>query len=241
MKKIVCLLLTLILIIPGVFSQKLNTLSRKEKKEGWTLLFDGENASQWKCTNNRAFDASGWLIENGDLGLRPEKSSKKYCDIITKDQYSDFELKADFKLTKGANSGIKYLFTKYEKGGMLGFEYQVLDDDAHPDAKLGNNGNRKTASFYDMISADPWKKKSKPIGEWNSARIVCKGKHIEHWLNGKKVLEFENGSPAFMEALNQSKFKSTVPVFGSMSQGHIMLQYHQSEVWFRNIKIRVLK
>ncbi len=239
MKKSVCLLVALVLMIPAVFSQKQNTLSPKEKKQGWTLLFDGENASQWKCIDKKPFNASGWLIEKGELGLRPEKGSNKYCDIVTRVEYSNFELTADFKLTKGANSGIKYLFTKYEKGGWLGFEYQVLDDDTHPDAKLGHDGNRKTASFYDMMPAGP-DKKVKPAGEWNTARIICKGKHIEHWLNGKKVLEFENGSPAFMETLNQSKFKSAVPVFGSVSQGHIMLQYHQSEVWFRNIKIRVL-
>jgi hypothetical protein len=229
----------LLLVTPAVFSKKQNTLSSKERKQGWILLFDGENGSQWECPDNKPFSASGWLIENGELGLKPEKGSKKYSDIITKDQYSDFELFAEFRLTKGANSGIKYLFTQYEKGGWLGFEYQVLDDDAHPDAKLGHNGNRKTASFYDMIPAGP-AKKLKPVGEWNTARIICKGKHIEHWLNGKKVLEFENGSPAFMEALNQSKFKSAVPVFGSVPQGRIMLQYHQSEVWFKNIKIRKL-
>jgi len=239
MKKNFCLFVTLLFLTPVVFSQKLNTLSRKEKKEGWILLFDGKNASQWRCTDDRPFKASGWLIKNGELGLRPFKGANKYSDIMTKDEYSGFELTADFKLPPGANSGIKYLFTDYEKGGKLGFEFQILDDKGHPDANLGHNGNRKTGSFYDMIPASP-DKKLNPMGEWNTAKIVCKGKHIEHWLNGKKILEFENGSPAFMEALQQSKFKSTVPVFGSVSRGHIMLQYHQSEVWYRNIKIKFL-
>ena len=223
-----------------VFSQKLNSLSPKEKKEGWILLFDGINTSEWICPDNRSFALSGWVVENGVLGLKPVKGSNQYSDIITKNEYSDFELTADFKLTTGANSGIKYLFTNYEKGGMLGFEYQVLDDAVHPDAKLGHDGNRKTGSFYDMIPAAA-DKELKPTGEWNTAKIICKGKHIEHWLNGKKVLEFENGGPAFMEALKQSKFKSTVPVFGNVPKGHILLQYHLSEIWYRNIKIRVPK
>jgi hypothetical protein len=239
MKRTICFLLTFLLIIPAVYSQKFNTLSKQEKKNGWILLFNGKDASNWKCIGNKDFSLSGWLIENEQLGLRPIKGNQKYFDIITKEEYSDFELTTDFKLTKGANSGIKYLFTNYDQGGMLGFEFQLLDDNEHPDAKLGHDGNRKTGSFYDMLPAAQ-DKKLNPVGEWNTARIICKGKHIEHWLNGKKVLEFENGSPAFIKALNQSKFKSAVPVFGNVTKGHIMLQYHQSEVWFRNIKIKNL-
>ena len=226
--------------IPFLYSQTFNTLTPKEKKEGWILLFDGVNTSQWKSANDQPFKASGWEIKNGVLGIKPVPGSQNYTDIVTQNEYSDFELTVDFKTTPGANSGIKYFYTKYEKGGYLGFEYQILDDNLNQDANEGHDGNRMCGSFYDMIPTSP-SKKLNAIGEWNTARIVSKGKHVEHWLNGGKILEFDRGSKAFMDALKRSKFKSTVPVFGEVPKGEILLQYHGSEVWFRNIKIRILK
>jgi len=240
MKKAFCLLAALMTVNLFLYSQTQNTLTSKEKKDGWVLLFDGINTSQWKCANEKPFSASGWLVKDGTLGLKPVSGATNYIDIVTQNEYADFDLMADFKTTVDANSGIKYFFTKYEKGGYLGFEYQVLDDDVNEDAKEGHDGNRRCGSFYDMLPASS-DKKLNPVGEWNTARIISKGKHVEHWLNGKKVLEFERGSKEFMDALKRSKFNGTVPVFGEVLKGRILLQYHGSEVWFRNIKIKVPK
>ena len=240
MKNVICLMVAMIIFVPFLFSQTPNTLTPKEQKEGWILLFDGVNTSEWKCANDKPFSVSGWEIKDRALGLKPVPGSQNYIDIVTQKEYSDFELMADFKTTIGANSGIKYFFTNYEKGGNLGFEYQVLDDNVNADAKEGHNGNRRCSSFYDMLPASA-DKKLNPVGEWNSALIICKGKHVEHWLNGVKILEFERGSNVFMDALKQSKFSNTVPVFGEVTKGRLLLQYHGSEVWFRNIKIRIPK
>lgn len=240
MKKALCFLAACLIATPLLFSQTSNSLTPKEKKEGWVLLFDGVNTSQWKGANDLPFSSSGWEVKNGMLGVKPVAGSTKYVDIITQKEYSDFDLMVDFKTTVGANSGIKYFYTKYEKGGYLGFEYQVLDDNVNEDATKGHNGNRKTGSFYDMLPASP-DKKLNPVGEWNTARIISKGKHVEHWLNGVKVLEFDRGSKEFMDALKRSKFNTTVPVFGEVTKGNILLQYHGSEVWFRNIKLRIPK
>jgi hypothetical protein len=239
MKKTFCLLAVLVTAIPCLFSQTSNTLTPKEKKEGWILIFDGTNTSQWKCANDKPFSASGWEVKNGALGLKPVSGSSNYIDIVTQDEYSDFDLMADFKTSVGANSGIKYFYTKYEKGGFLGFEYQVLDDDVNEDAKEGHDGNRRCGSFYDMLPASAGKKLN-AVGKWNTARIISKDKHVEHWLNGVKILEFERGSKLFMDALKQSKFNNTIPVFGEVPKGRILLQYHGSEVWFKNIKVRIL-
>lgn len=238
MKMSICFFLAFMSISPSLYSQKPNALTPEEKKTGWVLLFDGTNTSQWITPDGKPFTASGWIIQNGEIGLKPVKG-KNYTDIITTYEYSDFDLMADFKTTVDANSGIKYFFTDYEKGGKLGMEYQIIDDEVNIDAREGINGNRKCGSFYDVLPASS-DKKLNPPGQWNTARIVSKGKHIEHWLNGKKILEFERGSKEYLDHLKQSKFANVVPVFGTVAKGHILLQYHLSEVWFRNIKIRPL-
>jgi hypothetical protein len=160
-------------------------------------------------------------------------------DIVTLDEYSNFELTAEFKLTDGANSGIKYFVIEAQPktpGSAKGLEYQVLDDAKHPDAKLGINGNRTCASLYDLIPAK--NKKMKPMGEWNQARILVKGKHVEHWLNGKKVLQYERGGKEFLAHKAESKFKD-IPEFGEYQKGHILIQDHGNQVFYRNVKIRV--
>ena len=160
-------------------------------------------------------------------------------DIITVDPFSSFELKLEFKITPGANSGIKY-FVDPElnkgQGSAIGLEFQILDDERHPDAKMGRDGNRTLGSLYDLIAA-PEDKKINPVGEWNEARIVARGNHVEHWLNGEGVVEFERGSPEFRRLVAESKYRIWKN-FGELPEGHILLQDHGNRVSFRNIKVR---
>lgn len=227
-----------LLCATGIYAQStINTLTPKEKKQGWVLLFNGVNLDGWTSVGKQAPPSTGWTVENGILTVN-KKGEKRGGDIITKDQYADFDLCFDFRLTKGANSGVKYFFANYENGGWLGCEFQVLDDDNHPDAKLGRDGNRKTASLYDMIPAG--KKRMNPVGEWNQGRVVAKGSKVTHYLNGKKIISFVRASDAYKKIWEQSKFKDSKPMFGSVEKGGILLQDHVDEVSFRNIKIRVL-
>ena len=223
----------------GLGFAQVNTLTSKEIKKGWKLLFNGTNLDGWTSVGKTTPPEKGWDIDNGILTVN-KGGAQRGGDIITKDQFSDFELIVEFRLTKGANSGIKYFFTQYKKGGWLGLEYQILDDETHPDAKLGIQGNRLQAGLYDMF-APAKDKKDKPIGEWNVARIVSKGSKVEHYLNGKKTLSFDRKSIKYKDAFLLSKFKDCEPMFGDVEKGHILLQEHQDEVSFRNVKIRVLK
>jgi len=233
----------IILVILSVFSvyvtgnAQINSLTAKEEKQGWKLLFNGINLAGWTSVGKDTPPASGWIVEDGILTVKKE-NDKRGGDIITKEQFSDFELMVEFKITPGANSGIKYFFTRYEKGGWLGLEYQILDDETHPDAKLGRDGNRWQAGLYDMFA--PVNKKDKPVGEWNQARIVAKGSKVEHHLNGKKVLSFDRKSDTYRKTWELSKYKESVPMFGDVGKGHILLQDHGDVVSFRNIKIRKL-
>ncbi len=218
-----------------------NTLSEQEKAEGWKLLFDGETTNGWRGAHKDSFPEGGWMIENGELIVLDSGGgeSRNGGDIVTMDEYSNFDLKLEFKLTEGANSGIKYFVTEKEQpnGSAIGLEYQILDDELHPDAKLGNHeGSRTVASLYDLIKAE--NKSVKPMGEWNEARIVSNGVHVEHWLNGNKVLEYERSSEAFRKLVAESKYKIWEN-FGEAPQGHILLQDHGNKVSFRNIKIKV--
>lgn len=242
-----CLTLLLLLsfaIIPSVQAQH-NSLTRKEKKQGWILLFDGRSSTGWKGAFLDSFPAKGWRIENGELMVEPSggAESTNGGDIVTKDLYSDFELILDFKLTEGANSGIKYFVDPDQPKpanprSAFGLEFQLLDDAKHPDAKMGREGNRTLSSLYDLIPASS-NKKPNPIGNWNQARIYSKGSHVEHWLNGMKVLEYERGSDRFKELIAISKYKP-IPRFGLVKEGRILLQDHGDKVYFRNIKLRKL-
>ena len=210
-----------------------NTLTKKEKKRGWVLLFDGTSAKGWTKTNGQPFPDKGWQIAEGCLTVL---ENQKGGDIVTVDEFSDFELSVDFLIGKTGNSGIKYFFNNYPKGGNLGMEYQVMDDAGASDNKLANH---LCGALYDIFPPDEAVKKVHELGTWNTARIVCKGKHVEHWLNGKKILSFERGSDAYLAAVAKSKYK-TDPVFGMVEKGKILLQEHGHEVSFRNIKIRKL-
>jgi len=212
-----------------------NVLTDKEKAEGWKLLWDGETTTGWRSTKNPAFPEKGWEIKDGELSVIPKGGGG---DIITSDTYTDFILKMDFKLTEAANSGIKYFIDPQINSG-TSLEYQLLDP-AHPDATQGVDGNRKVAAFYDVMPAPKGETLLKPLGEWNAAMIVSKGPHVEHWLNGEKVLAFERGSEAFRIAVAKSKFKD-FKNWGETKTGHILLQDHNDKVSFRNIKIKVLE
>ena len=220
-----------------------NILTLTEKKNGWKLLWDGKTTDGWRGAGAATFPLTGWTIEDGML--TPNKGGNRGGgDIVTVKKYKNFILEADFKITEGANSGIKYFIqSEPDKKNTVGFEYQILDDQRHPDAKLGTNGNRTLASLYDLIPAnsqvfDPNQpvKRVNGIGQWNRARIEVKGNKVTHFLNGIKVLEIIRGSQPFKDAIAKSKFRNA-PGFGEFDEGYILLQDHGDEVSFRNIKI----
>jgi hypothetical protein len=229
-----------------------NTLTLQEKADGWKLLWDGKTTDGWRSPNSEAFPVKSWRIQDGVLSVVSSGNAEAQAggDIITRDRYANFELVADFKTTTGCNSGIKIFVqpdispvdpttgAKTAVGSAIGMEFQILDDPHHPDAKLGRDGDRTLGSLYDLLPA-PKDKKVMPVGEWNHARILSQGKHVEFWLNGGKTVEWERGSPAFRAAVAESKFKN-IPDFGEWPDGHILLQEHGSVVSFRNLKIRGL-
>jgi len=221
-----------------------NQLTIDEKKDGWKLLWDGKTTDGWRGAKLEEFPEKGWKIEDGVLSVLSSGGEESAAggDIVTKELYGDFELKVDFKLTPGANSGIKYYVdTEINKGegSSIGLEYQILDDNLHPDAKKGNHeGSRTVSSLYDLIQADV-NKPIKPIGEWNTAYIISKDNHVEHWLNGTKVLEYERKSDAYRTLVSESKYAKW-PNFGELDKGQILLQDHGDLVSFKNVKIRAI-
>jgi hypothetical protein len=222
-----------------------NALTPAEREQGFELLFDGATTSGWRGLRQEAIPADRWRVERGVLeALAPKPGSQeRNDDIVTLRSFSSFELRAEFRLSPGANSGIKYFLRPdaSNDSGMssVGHEYQVLDDAAHPDAKQGIAGNRTLASLYDILPARADKPK-RPIGAWNEVRIVVRGRRVEHWLNGAKVLEFERGSADFKSHLATSKHK-VWPGYGEENEGPILLQHHGGGTGYRSIRIRVLQ
>jgi len=225
-----------------------NILSAEEQMAGWRLLWDGKTTAGWRSAKADTFPARGWIIQDGILSTQPNAGAESAGggDIISRQRFADFELTLEFSITPGANSGIKLFVQpnlapltkageKATVGSAIGLEFQILDDLRHPDAKLGHDGNRTLGSLYDLIPA-PADKKTRPVGEWNQARILSRGQHMEFWLNGGKTVEFERGSADFRARVAASKYHG-IPGFGEWADGHILLQEHGDAVSFRNIKI----
>lgn len=243
MNKRVVLIAAMALAVGALGQTAQNTLTKQEKAQGWTLLFDGKTSNGWRSVHGPAFPATGWEVKDGLLSVTDHGGEEggDAGDIITTKKYSSFELTADFRITTGANSGIKYFVDpdlNKGKGSAIGYEFQILDDAVHPDAKKGKDGDRTIGSLYDMIPAAK-DKPVKPIGEWNTARIVVRGAHVEHWLNGMKVVEYDRFTPQFRQMVAESKYH-VWPGFADMPDGYILLQDHGFPVSFRNVKIREL-
>jgi hypothetical protein len=225
--------LMLSIILSGaycVWSAEPNQLSEEEKAGGWKLLFDGKTTHGWHSFKKDTFPAKGWDIGNGWLhGL-----GRGGGDIISDGEYEQFEIQWEWKQAPAGNSGLKY-FVLETRSSPLGHEYQIIDDEREPDSA---HAKRITAAFYDVLKPTT-KPPVKPAGQTNESKVVVSGNRVEHWLNGVKVLEYSCGSEAVKEAVAQSKFKN-VAAFGNRVKGHILLQEHGSEIWFRNLKIREL-
>ena len=227
---------------------RVNTLSEEETAKGWVLLFNGRSFEGWRGLGRESFPQEHWAIEEGaikkipsveDAPLQKDGQPLVGGDILTEKTFTDFELRFEWKISPGGNSGIKYnvseeMSTAYPPAfAALGFEYQILDDENHPDA--GNNPSHRAAGLYDLIP--PAGKNLKPAGEWNTGRIVFVGNHGEHWLNGVKVLEYDLGTPQMEKRLMASKYH-IYENFGLKRRGHIIIQDHTDAAWYRNLKIK---
>jgi 3-keto-disaccharide hydrolase len=225
----------------------INQITPYEMRHGWRLLWDGKTTKGWRGAKIDHFPKSGWEIKDGVLTVIASDGGESTGggDIITEEVFSDFELELEFKITEGANSGIKY-FVDAElnkgAGSAIGCEFQILDDQNHPDAKMGVKGNRTVASLYDLITAGnlntPGRSKQfKGVGQWNQARIVSRNGVVEHWLNGEKAVEYDRYSQMFKALVAYSKYQKWED-FGQWPEGHILLQDHGDTVHFRSIKVR---
>lgn len=228
----------------------INVLTPEEQEQGWILLFDGSTFEGWRGLGRDGVPVSHWIIEDGaikkvpsgEVPLQEDGQPLLGGDLMTVQSFQDYELYFEWKISPAGNSGVKYnvseeMSVSYPpEYAALGFEYQILDDENHPDAKNGDN--RTAAALYDLIA--PEGKILKPVGEYNSARIIFKGDHGEHWLNGVKVLEYELGTERMNDLLQASKYRD-ISGFADKRKGPIVLQDHTDAVWFRNIKIKVFK
>ena len=218
---------------------KFNFLTADEKVQGWELLFDGKNPNiRWRSINGAYFPKEGWIVKDESLVLLPGRKGR---DIITREQFTDFELVLDYKLADSANTGIKYFVTEFKnvkgKIELNGPEFQLIDDFKNESVKGGRSPETSTASLY--LLYEPIGKVLNKPGEWNQAKIIAYGKNVEHWINGKKVLSYERGSEEFRKMVAQTKFKDYVN-YGEAVTGYILLQDHRDKAYFKNIKIRRL-
>lgn len=221
----------------------INSISPSEALSGWQLLWDGKTTNGWRGAKLASFPENGWKIEDGILKVMKSGGAEAANggDIVTTRKYKNFVLSVDFKITEGANSGIKYFVNpdlNKGEGSAIGCEFQILDDEKHPDAKLGVKGNRKLGALYDLIPVSedkPFKK-----NEFNTAVVIVKDNQVEHWLNGVKLLEYERNNQMWNALVAYSKYRDW-PNFGNAIEGNILLQDHGDEVWFKNVKIKELK
>ena len=210
-----------------------NALTAAEESEGWQLLFDGDDLDQWRGYKRDTAPAS-WQPQDSVLAFA---AADDRGDLMTREQFGDFEFRYDWKISEGGNSGVIYRVSEEsDQPWHTGPEMQILDDERHPDAQQGVDGNRTAGALYDMIAPSD---AVRPAGEWNEARIVARGNHVEHWINGQKVVEYEVGNEEWNRLYDASKFNE-LPGFGVQDQGHIVLQDHNDPVWVRNLKIRPL-
>lgn len=231
----------------GIFVANLrkNSLSVQETRNGVSLLWDGATTQGWRGAYKTSFPQKGWEIHDGVLSVLPSGGAESVNggDIVTERMYSAFELQFDFRLTRGANSGVKYFVTEKEgnTGSAIGLEYQVLDDENHPDAAMGTAGNRTLASLYDLIPSLKFPQAKRTVGEWNRAMLrVHPDGRVEHFLNGYRVVEYQRGTQMFSALVARSKYAQWKD-FGMAPQGRILLQDHGDRVDYRSIKIRELR
>jgi hypothetical protein len=224
-------------------------LTAAERADGWVLLFDGTSLRGWRGLGAGGVPAAHWVVEGGAIRKVPSGKVPVQADgqplaggdLMTEGTYRDFELSWEWKVAPGATSGVKYNVSEALSTSVppthaaKGFEYQILDDDRHPDGKLPTH---RAGALYDLIAPDA-SKRLRPVGEWNRSRILLVGNHGEHWLNGALVVSYDLGTPRMDSALTASKFRGW-PWFADRRAGHVVLQDHGDEVWFRDVKIRVL-
>lgn len=236
-KTLASIIICFVISVSVSHAQQQNILTEEEKEDGWKLLFDGTSAEGWRGYNKEHFPGEGWEVKEGTISVLPGGGGG---DIITTDVYENFILVLEWKVDKGGNSGIFY--HGIEQPGEAIYwsapEIQVLDNENHPDAAQGKDGNRQASSLYDLIPADP--QNANPYGEWNQIRIVVDNPRVEHWQNGDKVVEYVRWTEEWNKMLRNSKFR-THPEFGAAHRGYIGLQDHGDRVSFRNIKIKELK
>jgi hypothetical protein len=243
-------LLALALATPVIAQTAPNTLTSAEQAAGWRLLFDGKTLNGWRGLGYDSIPTAHWRVVDGAIEKIPSGKVAKIADgqpanggdLMTTDTFGDFELSFQWKVAPGANSGVKYNVSEEfslahaSNHAALGFEYQVLDDSLSDDNKIPSH---LAGSLYDLITPNGAKRLA-PVGQWNTSRIVFQGKHGEHWLNGAKIVEFDLGTPGMDSLLAKSKYR-TIPGFADRRAGHIILQDHNDETYFRDIKIRELK
>jgi len=217
----------------------LNRLSHREIADGWQLLFDGRTTAGWRGYAQTEFPKAGWVIADGCLENDGSGQHKHAGggDLVTTEAFTDFDFKFEWRISPGGNSGVKYLVREGKTGKSgVGCEYQVLDDTSNEDAH--NGANRQAGALYALIAPNA-SKHLVPVGQFNQSEIVVRGNHVEHWLNGSRIVQFELGSPELKEAIANSKFRS-VEGFAEKMPTVLLLQDHGDAVWFRNLKIRKL-
>jgi hypothetical protein len=200
----------------------------------WEVLFDGTDLSQWRGYQRQDVPAS-WRVENGVLAFVPAQDRAQRGDLVTREQFGDFELELEWRISEGGNSGIMYRVSESEPAPWhTGPEMQVLDDERHQDGQIDSH---RAGALYDLIV--PPANIARPVGEWNQVRIRVQGNRIQQWLNGQSTADVEIGSEEWNRLLAASKF-SDMPTFASQSRGHIVLQDHDDPAWYRTIRIRRL-